>query len=199
MRHLAQRIVEMCSMGYRPSNLWPFASFCGRTGNHLCVGPHFKPNERSYARTWWRTCCSLSKPSPTLPLFGLQPIYDIAVLPTKPFIFASASRDKSVRVYDLTLQGSSVLLEANWPITASTRPLRLGKGAEGSVGRRGRNHPQPTDTIGTIGGLFGSQVPESLGGEGMGLGKCFLILRGSSKGGGGHHASVLAVVSGLVW
>ncbi|KIO32196.1 hypothetical protein M407DRAFT_111588 [Tulasnella calospora MUT 4182] len=116
------------------------------------------------------------------------PIYDIAVLPTNPFIFASASRDKSVRVHDLTLQASSTLLEAAWPITASTKRPQSERG-----GRQGRGQLEPKDMIGAIGGPFGSQVSSSLGGEGLGSGKCFLILRGNSKGSGGHNASVLAI------
>lgn len=114
------------------------------------------------------------------------------MLSTNPFIFATASRDRSVRVYDLTLQASSTLLEAGWPITATTQRSESDK-----VGRRGRGQLEPLDMIGAVGGPLGSQISNSVGGEGVGLGKCFLILRGSSKGSGGHVASVLAVVSDI--
>ncbi|KAG8994593.1 hypothetical protein FRB90_000375 [Tulasnella sp. 427] len=114
------------------------------------------------------------------------PIYEIVVHPINPFVFASASRDRSVRVYDLAMQASSTLPEAVWPATAS----RLASLPEGAPGL---SNFASGEAAGMIGGPLGSQVPASAGGEGKGLGKCFLVLRGQSKSSGGHVATVLGV------
>ncbi|KAG8886185.1 hypothetical protein FRB97_007223 [Tulasnella sp. 331] len=118
-------------------------------------------------------------------------IHSLAVHPANPFIFASTSRDMSIRIYSLALSASSNLTEATWPITSTTyiAPRHgsccRGKGRKGSAPSASA---EPTTGPINMGTPHGGSVPD---GEGSGIGKCFVVLRGHSSYGGGHQASVL--------
>ena len=106
----------------------------------------------------------------------------MSVHPTKPYIFATVSRDRSIRIYDLRLNVSDVLAEAYWPVVNSK--------ANGSPykARHGRIFGGPVTSVSPA---HGGSIP---GGEGTNIGKCVLNLHGETPGGGGHKASVLASV-----
>ncbi|KAG8898122.1 hypothetical protein FRB99_007649 [Tulasnella sp. 403] len=107
------------------------------------------------------------------------PITSLAVDPKNPFLFASTSRDLSVRLYDLTLDASSFLPEAYWPQSTSRQmPVRRGRAAK---------QASAAPLIGDIGAPFGGGIPD---GEGTGIGKCVAIFAGDSADSGGHKGTV---------
>ncbi|KAG8991144.1 hypothetical protein FRB93_002924 [Tulasnella sp. JGI-2019a] len=116
------------------------------------------------------------------------PIHSLVIHPTNPFIFASTSRDMSIRIYTLLLPASSTLVEETWPTTSTTpKPKNISRSrSKGQKASSPSTGPAPSSV--SMGTPHGGSVYD---GEGFGIGKCFVVLRGYSTFGGGHKASVL--------
>jgi len=123
-----------------------------------------------------------------------QPISSMCTYNTLPWIFASTSRDRSTRVYDLSLSQDSVGQEAHWP-TLSTQVIATQTADQRDYGVL----PAPNQPLLLPAGptRFGPGLGGSVENEVIGIGRCVIILRGQSVGTGGHGASVLGAVCAL--
>lgn len=120
----------------------------------------------------------------------LKAILALRTHPRNPFVFASASRDHTIRIYSLALHSSFSIVGRSWPVTSLN--ARAGTQTSQGAQQTGRDTSGTPDAGPVVAGLpHGGSVPKP---EGYGMGKCICILQSSSALSEGHQASVLDVV-----
>ncbi|KAJ3507856.1 hypothetical protein NLJ89_g6071 [Agrocybe chaxingu] len=107
-------------------------------------------------------------------------ITSIAVHPNTPHLVCSTSRDLTTRIYDLSLPAE---------VPMKQKPQRPGKKKRPEKEKVPNPVWPPGKTPSLAGAAHGLRIPSEAGGEGVGAGRCIVVLLGGRSG--GHKAAVL--------